>query len=51
MRNGTYRPLSRPIFIYVEALKALDRPEVEAFVEFYLDQGVGAGRARSATSR
>ncbi len=33
--NGTYQPLSRPIFIYV-AKAAADRTEVEAFVEFYL---------------
>ncbi len=32
---GTYQPLSRPIFIYVNK-KALDRPEVAEFVKFYL---------------
>jgi phosphate transport system substrate-binding protein len=37
--NGTYRPLSRPIFIYAKT-KALDRPEVKQFVEFYLKEGV-----------
>jgi phosphate transport system substrate-binding protein len=36
--NGTYTPLSRPIFIYVKA-KALDRPEVRGFVDFYLAKG------------
>ena len=36
--NGTYRPLSRPIFIYPK-VKALDRPEVKSFVDFYLSQG------------
>jgi len=35
VRNGTYQPLSRPIFIYV-AVKSLDRPEVTNFVKFYL---------------
>ena len=35
--NGTYEPLSRPIFIYV-AEKAAQKPEVKAFVEFYLSQ-------------
>jgi phosphate transport system substrate-binding protein len=35
VRNGTYRPLSRPLFIYLNAA-ALDRPEVAAFVDFYL---------------
>jgi phosphate transport system substrate-binding protein len=33
--NGTYQPLSRPIFIYVNA-KSLARPEVKSFVEFYM---------------
>lgn len=34
--NGTYQPLSRPIFIYVNKAAA-DRPEVTAFINFYLD--------------
>ena len=38
VRNGTYRPLSRPIFIYVNTA-ALARPEVQQFVQFYLDAG------------
>jgi len=33
--DGTYAPLSRPIFIYV-SLKASARPEVRKFVGFYL---------------
>jgi phosphate transport system substrate-binding protein len=37
--NGSYEPLSRPIFIYV-AEKAAQRPEVKAFVEYYLSKGV-----------
>lgn len=32
---GTYNPLSRPLFIYVSR-KALDKPAVKEFVEFYL---------------
>ncbi len=35
--NGTYQPLSRPIFIYVAA-DAAERPEVIAFIEFYLNE-------------
>jgi phosphate transport system substrate-binding protein len=35
VRGGTYRPLSRPIFIYVST-RALDRPEVKELIEFYL---------------
>jgi phosphate transport system substrate-binding protein len=35
VKNGAYQPLSRPIFIYVNA-KSVERPEVKEFVEFYL---------------
>ncbi len=35
VKNSTYQPLSRPIFIYVSK-KSAERPEVERFVEFYL---------------
>jgi phosphate transport system substrate-binding protein len=34
VRNGTYQPLSRPLFIYV-ARKAADRPEVGALIGSY----------------
>ena len=34
--NGTYAPLSRPEFIYINA-KSADRPEVKAFITFYLE--------------
>jgi phosphate transport system substrate-binding protein len=34
--NGTYQPLSRPIFIYVNA-KSAKKPEVKQFVEFYMN--------------
>ncbi len=37
VRDGTYQPLSRPVFIYV-AKKALERPELARFIRFYLDQ-------------
>ena len=33
--KGTYQPLSRPIFIYINP-KALEKPEVKEFVEFYM---------------
>ncbi len=36
--NGTYQPLARPIFIYVNA-KSLQKPEVREFVEFYNKHG------------
>jgi phosphate transport system substrate-binding protein len=33
--DGTYQPLSRPIFIYVNA-KSLAKPEVREFAEYYM---------------
>ena len=36
--DGTYQPLSRPIFIYV-AKKEAERKEVAAFVDFFLKEG------------
>lgn len=43
VQDGTYQPLSRPEFIYVNA-EALDRPEVMTFVEFYLDNAAQLAR-------
>jgi phosphate transport system substrate-binding protein len=37
IENGTYSPLSRPLFIYVNR-KSADRAEVDAFVDFYLQK-------------
>ena len=37
VRNGTYRPLSRPIFIYASTA-GLGRPEVQQFVQYYLEK-------------
>jgi phosphate transport system substrate-binding protein len=34
--QGTYRPLSRPLYIYVRK-DSLERPEVRDFVEFYVE--------------
>jgi phosphate transport system substrate-binding protein len=36
VQDGSYTPLSRPLFIYPSAA-ALKRPEVDAFVKFYVD--------------
>lgn len=36
VRDGSYEPLSRPLFIYVTK-SSLYRPEVENFVRFYLE--------------
>jgi phosphate transport system substrate-binding protein len=38
VKNGTYAPLSRPLFIYVNA-KSMDKADVKAFVEFYVANG------------
>lgn len=35
VEDGTYQPLSRPIFIYVN-MKAAEKPEIKAFVAFYM---------------
>jgi phosphate transport system substrate-binding protein len=36
INDGTYAPLSRPLFIYPDIAKAKERPELKAFVDFYL---------------
>lgn len=36
VHNGTYQPLARPLFIYVNK-KALERENVKKFVQFYLE--------------
>ena len=38
--DGSYSPLSRPVFIYVSR-SALERAEVDAFVKFYLEHASG----------
>ncbi len=37
INDGSYKPLSRPIFIYVN-IASLKRKEVKTFVEFYIEQ-------------
>jgi phosphate transport system substrate-binding protein len=36
--DGSYQPLARPIFIYVNA-KSLERPEARKFVDYYMTNG------------
>ena len=36
VQNGTYTPLSRPIFIYVNKKSYTEKPQVKAFVDFYM---------------
>lgn len=38
VKAGTYQPLARPVFIYVST-RALARPDVTRFVDFYLSEG------------
>jgi phosphate transport system substrate-binding protein len=38
-RDGTYTPLSRPLFIYVNN-EAITRPEVSGFVEYFLTNSI-----------
>jgi phosphate transport system substrate-binding protein len=39
-QNGSYSPLSRPLFIYPSDA-ALKKPEVKAFVDYYLENATG----------
>jgi phosphate transport system substrate-binding protein len=41
--KGSYTPLARPIFIYVNA-KSFAKPEVKEFVEFYMKHGAKLAR-------
>ena len=38
MNDGSYQPLSRPLFIYVRDTAA-QRAEVKEFIQFYLSEG------------
>jgi len=38
INDGTYNPLSRPLFIYVKK-ESLKRPEIKDFVKYYLTEG------------
>ncbi len=38
IEDGSYSPLSRPLFIYVNVAR-LEKPEVRAFVEYYMEHG------------
>jgi phosphate transport system substrate-binding protein len=41
--GGTYQPLSRPIFIYVN-VKSLAKPEVKEFVDYYMTAGANVAK-------
>ncbi len=36
INDNSYAPLSRPLFIYPDVGKAKERPELKAFVDYYL---------------
>ncbi len=38
VENEEYSPLSRPLFLYVNAKRAQENPALEVFVEYYLDK-------------
>jgi phosphate transport system substrate-binding protein len=44
VQNGRYKPLSRPLFVYVKR-SSLDKPQVQAFLEFLLDNEQSLARA------
>ncbi len=37
VQNGSYKPLSRPLFIYISKKSLEEKPSVEKFVKFYLE--------------
>ena len=39
VEDGTYQPLSRPIFIYVSKKSYDSKPEVKEFIEYFMKQG------------
>lgn len=49
VQNATYQPLSRPMFIYVNA-NAAKRPEVKRFVTFIFNNGAKITKAARYTA-
>jgi len=45
VEDGRYHPLSRPLFIYVNAEAAQDNPALQAFVRFYLENASTSAEA------
>ena len=50
VRSNTYKPLSRPLFIYVNRRRSR-QPEIAEFVAYYLDTVGAIGASRSVTCR
>jgi phosphate transport system substrate-binding protein len=39
VKNGQYQPLSRPLFLYVNVASLDEKPELQAFLDYYLTHG------------
>lgn len=40
VQDGSYTPLGRPLFIYVNNASYADKPQVKAFVDYYIENAV-----------
>ncbi|GAA4368869.1 PstS family phosphate ABC transporter substrate-binding protein [Agromyces bauzanensis] len=45
VQDGSYTPLGRPLFIYVNNASYADKPQVKAFVDFYVENEAEAAEA------
>ncbi len=43
--NGSYTPLSRPLFLYVSNKAAADKPQVKAFIDFFAQNDADIAKA------
>ncbi|WP_019502283.1 PstS family phosphate ABC transporter substrate-binding protein [Pseudanabaena sp. PCC 6802] len=49
VQNGTYQPLSRPLFIYIR-VDAAKRPEVKQFVSYFINNGAAITKKAKYTA-
>jgi phosphate transport system substrate-binding protein len=45
VQDGTYTPLGRPLFIYVANASYTDKPQVKAFVDYFVENAVSIAEA------
>lgn len=45
VQDGSYTPLGRPLFIYVANASYTDKPQVKAFVDFFVENAVSIAEA------
>lgn len=45
VQDGSYTPLSRPLFIYVANKSYTDKPQVKAFVDYFVENAVSIAEA------